>query len=302
MYRIRFHGRGGQGMKTASRILGTAFFRAGFEVQDAPRYGAERSGAPIFAYVRAAHEPIRERGIIARPDLVVVGDDGLIAMPAAGVPGGIGPATAMLIVSAETAAEWRRRLNLAGPVFVLPPPAAAHAGLRFVGAVCAGAAAGLLGDVISREALAEALKEEVGGLGAEALARNLELALAAYDAMSANAGAVREGRPADAADYRRPDWVELPLDSADAAAPAIHAATTSVEVRTGLWRILRPVPDAAHCSHCWWVCAQSCPDGAISVSPDGLPVIDYDHCKGCLICVAQCPAHAILAVPERDAA
>ena len=54
MYRLRFHGRGGQGMKTAGRILGTAFFLAGFEVQDAPRYGAERRGAPIFAYVRAA--------------------------------------------------------------------------------------------------------------------------------------------------------------------------------------------------------------------------------------------------------
>ena len=37
LYRIRFHGRGGQGMKTASRILGTAFFLEGFEVQDAPR-------------------------------------------------------------------------------------------------------------------------------------------------------------------------------------------------------------------------------------------------------------------------
>ena len=47
MFRIRFHGRGGQGMKTASRILGTAFFKTGYEVQDAPRYGAERRGAPF---------------------------------------------------------------------------------------------------------------------------------------------------------------------------------------------------------------------------------------------------------------
>jgi 2-oxoacid:acceptor oxidoreductase gamma subunit (pyruvate/2-ketoisovalerate family) len=63
MYRIRFHGRGGQGMKTASRVLGSAFFRAGFEVQDAPRYGAERRGAPVFAYVRADRRPIDERGV-----------------------------------------------------------------------------------------------------------------------------------------------------------------------------------------------------------------------------------------------
>ena len=72
MYRIRFHGRGGQGMKTASRILGSAFFAEGFEVQDAPRYGAERRGAPIFAYVRAARYPIHERGIITRPDLATL--------------------------------------------------------------------------------------------------------------------------------------------------------------------------------------------------------------------------------------
>ena len=62
-------------MKTASRILGSAFFAEGFEVQDAPRYGAERRGAPIFAYVRAARETINERGIITRPDLVIVADD-----------------------------------------------------------------------------------------------------------------------------------------------------------------------------------------------------------------------------------
>ena len=75
MYRIRFHGRGGQGMKTASRILGTAFFLEGFEVQDAPRYGAERRGAPIFAYVRANRQIIHERGVIHRPDLVIVADN-----------------------------------------------------------------------------------------------------------------------------------------------------------------------------------------------------------------------------------
>ena len=89
MYRIRFHGRGGQGMKTASRILGSAFFRADYEVQDAPRYGAERRGAPIFAFVRAAKTPINERGVIGNPDLVVVADDSLVGVAAAGVLQGV---------------------------------------------------------------------------------------------------------------------------------------------------------------------------------------------------------------------
>ena len=84
------------------------------------------------------------------------------------------------------------------------------------------------------------------------------------------------------------------------AAPAIHAPLTSVQVRTGLWRSLRPVIDTARCRHCWWVCSTFCPDNAIAVS-DGKPIIDYDHCKGCMICVAQCPPHAIAAVPEAGA-
>ncbi|MDH3542866.1 MAG: 2-oxoacid:acceptor oxidoreductase family protein, partial [Desulfobulbaceae bacterium] len=101
MFRIRFHGRGGQGMKTASRILGTAFFLAGYEVQDAPRYGAERRGAPIFAYVRADKNKINERGIIVHPDLLVVADDSLVPVPAAGVLQGILDNTVILINSHE---------------------------------------------------------------------------------------------------------------------------------------------------------------------------------------------------------
>ena len=54
MLRIRFHGRGGQGMKTASRILGSAAFQAGYVVQDSPVYGAERRGAPMAAFTRMA--------------------------------------------------------------------------------------------------------------------------------------------------------------------------------------------------------------------------------------------------------
>ena len=118
MYRIRFHGRGGQGIKTAGRLLGTALFHSGFEVQDAPRYGAERRGAPIVATVRAERAPIRERGIIRRPDLVIVADDTLVPVPAAGILAGIEAYTVLLIRSHDAADTWRHRLNLGGPVLV----------------------------------------------------------------------------------------------------------------------------------------------------------------------------------------
>src|SRR3990172_2379813 len=107
MFQIRFHGRGGQGIKTASRVLGSAFFLEGFEVQDAPRYGAERRGAPIFAYVRAARAQIQERGVITRPDLVVVADETLIPVPSAGVLQGVSAHTVLLVNSAEPEDVWR---------------------------------------------------------------------------------------------------------------------------------------------------------------------------------------------------
>ena len=286
MYRVRFHGRGGQGIKTAGRVLGTAFFRAGFEVQDAPVYGAERRGAPMFAYVRAARGPIRERGLIARPDLVVVADETLALVPAANVLLGAGADTVLLIHSDVDAGTWQKRLAVPGPVVVLPAAAG------FAGARCAGAAACLVG--ISREQLAQAFAEE---LGAESPAHALD----SYDALARYAGTVREGAPASASAFAAPEWVDLPLEPANVAAPDIFAAATSVEVRTGLWRTLRPEIDYARCKRCSWVCSTLCPDSAIRVRADGAPEIDYDHCKGCMICVAVCPPHAIAANPEREA-
>jgi len=302
MYRIRFHGRGGQGMKTASRILGSAFFAEGYEVQDAPRYGAERRGAPIFAFVRADKAPINERGIITLPDLIIVADDSLVPVPAAGVVAGADAHSVLLINSHEGADTWRERLNYPGPIVVLPAAeeVADRAEMPFVGAACAGAAAALIG-VISETTLLQAIEQELGHLGAETVARNREWAQHAFAAMQAQTIRVNEGETGNAEAWHAPEWVELPFEEARTAAPIIHGAATSEASRTGLWRTMRPVIDYERCNKCWWVCSTFCPDGAIRVE-EGRPVIDYDHCKGCLVCVAQCPPHAIEAIPEHEAA
>jgi pyruvate ferredoxin oxidoreductase gamma subunit len=298
MYRIRIHGRGGQGIKMASRVLGTALFRSGFTVQDAPKYGAERRGAPIFSTVRAAQGVINERGVIHHPDLVVVADDTLLAVPAAGTLQGIGPASVVLVNSHDSAETWRDRLNLDARLLILPAGEEVEdrAELPHIGATCAGAAACLLG-VIDPEALAAAIGEELAPLGEGVVAKNRESALAAYRAMAEYRGIVTEGAPVDAAGFEPPAWIDLPLDDASIAAPDIRAVANSVQVRTGLWRTLRPVIDYDLCGKCWWVCSTFCPDSAIAVE-DGTPVIDYDHCKGCMVCVGICPPHAIQGVPE----
>ena len=301
MYRIRFHGRGGQGMKTASRILGTAFFLEGYEVQDAPRYGAERRGAPIFAYVRASHHKINERGIITQPDLVIVADDSLIPVAGAGVLSGIDEHTVLLVNSDEKDDTWKERLNLSSDIFTLPVETEDRAELRFIGATCTGAAAALLG-VISRNSLTQAIQDELAELPDAIIKKNLKKALDAYNLMQDHASCVTEGAPFIATDYQNPEWINLPFDDARTASPAIYAAATSVEVNTGVWRTLRPVIDYQLCNKCWWVCSTFCPDGAIDVDDYGQPHIDYDHCKGCMICVAQCPPHAIASIPEKLAA
>ncbi len=289
-------------MKTASHILSSAFFREGFEVQDAPRYGAERRGAPLFAYVRAARMPIKERGNITRPDLVVVADDTLVPIPAAGVLQGMTAHAVLLINTLETAEVWTARLNLKGQVLVLPAKAevADRAELPFVGAMCAGAAA-RLASVIRRESLEAALREELAPLGEQIVAKNVEHALWAFDAMQPHGGLVTEAPDPPVAQAQRPGLIDLPFEAARISAPEIFAAATSVEVKTGLWRTMRPVIDYALCSRCNWVCSTLCPDSAIRVLPDGRPDIDYDHCKGCLVCVAVCPPHAIHAIPEQQA-
>jgi len=302
MYRIRFHGRGGQGMKTASRILGSALFREGFEVQDAPRYGAERRGAPIFAYVRASRTAINERGIITRPDLVVVADDSLMSIPAAGTCQGLYAESVLLMISRDPAEDWAHRLNLKNRIVVLPPAESGDDPVDTprVGPAAAGAAARLLG-VVSRGSLVAAIGDELGSMSPDVRHENLDTALRAWDAVADRAGIVEEGGHASAQSFTSPDWVEALFDEARVSAPAIHDGLTSVQVRTGLWRTMRPVIDFDRCNRCWWVCSTFCPDSAIDVDERGVPRIDYDHCKGCMICVAKCPPHAIAAIPEHAA-
>lgn len=302
MFRIRFHGRGGQGMKTASRILGTAFFNAGYEVQDAPRYGAERRGAPIFAYVRAAKTAINERGIIGHPDLVVVADDTLVGMPAAAVTQGIDGHTVLLINTHESVETWQQRLNTEARILILEAREEVEdrAALPYIGSRCAAAAAALT-NAVPRKILLAAVAEELGHLGQDVVDQNLEIAGDVFDEMATHAGLVEQSALPSARDFAQPGWIDFPFENAEISNLAIHAGATSVQVRTGLWRTMRPVINYPKCSGCAWICSTYCPDGAINVRPDGYPEIDYDHCKGCLVCVAQCPPHAIESIAEHVA-
>ena len=75
---IRWHGRGGQGAKTAALLLADVAFKTGKYVQGFPEYGPERMGAPITAYNRISDEKIRVHSNIYDPQYVVVVDESLL--------------------------------------------------------------------------------------------------------------------------------------------------------------------------------------------------------------------------------
>ncbi|MGN1267307.1 MAG: 2-oxoacid:acceptor oxidoreductase family protein [Dorea sp.] len=75
---IRWHGRGGQGAKTAALLLADVAFQTGKYVQGFPEYGPERMGAPITAYNRISDKEIRVHSNIYDPQYVVVVDESLL--------------------------------------------------------------------------------------------------------------------------------------------------------------------------------------------------------------------------------
>ncbi|WP_448820947.1 2-oxoacid:acceptor oxidoreductase family protein [Cetobacterium sp.] len=109
MVEIRWHGRGGQGAKTASLLLADVAFSSGMYVQGFPEYGPERMGAPITAYNRIGDEPIRVHSNIYEPNFVVVVDETLIE--AIEVEKGLKEGGAIIVNSERTPEELRAELR-----------------------------------------------------------------------------------------------------------------------------------------------------------------------------------------------
>ncbi|MBI2372052.1 MAG: 2-oxoacid:acceptor oxidoreductase family protein [Deltaproteobacteria bacterium] len=289
MLQTRFHGRGGQGMKTASRVVGTAAALDGCTAQDALVYGAERRGAPMTAYARIATGPILERGLVSTPDLLVVADDTLLDDPGAAPLAGVQPEAPLLLNTPHSSAEVRARYGRTGPVEAHDFTALAldwAGSAAGVSAALAAAACRMLG--LSRSSTMLALAQELADLDLpEALIEaNLKLADLAY-------ACVRPIglRPAPCVPSA-PLVVDVAYDPPELGTASVMGPANTPLRRTGSWRIFRPMVDFERCTRCW-ICFLRCPEGAISLDAEDRPIIDYEVCKGCLICVEECPIHVI---------
>jgi len=108
---IRWHGRAGQGIVTASELLAEAALKDNKYFQAFPEYGPERMGAPIKAYTRVSDEPIEIHYQILSPEVVVVVNPNLLGV--VDVMEGISPNGVLVVNTTETPAQIRKRLKIA---------------------------------------------------------------------------------------------------------------------------------------------------------------------------------------------
>jgi len=150
---------------------------------------------------------------------------------------------------------------------------------------------------LSRDSVREAIARELAdlGLAAPTIEHNQTAALHCYDTIQLVdlEGALRE-LPAPAR-LRAPTYEPPSRGTA-----RITAGPNSAIRSMAGWRTFRPVLRPDLCNGCW-LCFANCPEGAITIKPDGKPAIYYPHCKGCLDCVEVCPTDALTVERETEA-
>ena len=113
---IRWHGRGGQGAKTAALLFGDAALASGKFIQAFPEYGPERMGAPVASFNRISSKPILIHSGVANPDIVIVLDPTLTE--SVDVTEGMPDDGVIIINTNKTPEEIRKELNIKGRIKV----------------------------------------------------------------------------------------------------------------------------------------------------------------------------------------
>ncbi|HYA68759.1 MAG TPA: 2-oxoacid:acceptor oxidoreductase family protein [Acidimicrobiales bacterium] len=180
MLQVRIHGRGGQGVVTAAEVLSMAAFAEGRHAQAFPSFGSERTGAPVVAFCRIAHTPIRTREPVMNPDVLVVLDATLLHQ--VDLFSGLRPDGAVLINTSRSLDELGilelAREHSEGRFVTVPATdiAVERLGRPVPNVVMLGGLAAITGN-ISIDALASAIRERFSSEMAE---RNVAAASDAY--------------------------------------------------------------------------------------------------------------------------
>lgn len=113
---IRWHGRGGQGAKTAALLFGEAATDTGMYIQAFPEYGPERTGAPVKSFNRLSEKPIRIHSPITSPNIVLVLDPTL--MESVDVLEGLEDNGILIVNTQMSPSDIREKLGVSGNIKV----------------------------------------------------------------------------------------------------------------------------------------------------------------------------------------
>lgn len=295
MISVRLAGRGGQGIKSAAHVIGTAAFLSGYHVQDQPLYGAERRGAPITAYIRISDEPILDRGPVDQPAVLVIADESLLGDSSFDVLEGTRGSTVVFVNTSKSAEHISSAYGIAGRLTTADLSRMAEETLEkpVVSAAVAGATGRLLGLNMSDIEQALALELEDIRVAGEEQAKNVNLARKAYDSTSP-VERVEAGPK-----ITKQTFVELGYHGPEASTCTVVSPGNTRGRDVGAWSRFRPVIDYDECTRCR-ICFVYCPDSAITIGSDDLPIVNYNACKGCDICYTECPVKAISLVRREN--
>jgi pyruvate ferredoxin oxidoreductase gamma subunit len=112
MLEIRWHGRGGQGAVTASKVFADSALAEGKQIQAFPEYGSERQGAPVKSFTRISDKPITIHSQVTNPDIVVVLDPSLLSV--VDVTEGLAEEGKLLVNTVESPEKLREKMKLKG--------------------------------------------------------------------------------------------------------------------------------------------------------------------------------------------
>jgi pyruvate ferredoxin oxidoreductase gamma subunit len=118
MIEVRIHGRGGQGNVVAAYLLATAAINEGWHAQAFPSFGAERRGAPVVAFVRINHEPIKRRCQVLAPDYLIIQDEALMNIPS--ITEGLKPGGSILLNATKSSEDYHLDNAISSSLITLP--------------------------------------------------------------------------------------------------------------------------------------------------------------------------------------
>ncbi len=175
---IRVHGRGGQGVVTASEIIAIAAFKQGKHASAFPHFGVERSGAPILSYARISNSPILTKERVYNPSILIILDYTLLQTES-DIVSGVDKDT-LIIINAPESYILSTKFKTA-KIYLSPATEIALSVFdkNIVNTIILGALA-KHSDIIKLEYLKEAIKEKFKDKGSEVVKKNILAIESAY--------------------------------------------------------------------------------------------------------------------------